>query len=778
MTNTPADQEMVTLTIDGREVSVPKGTMVIRAAEQAGIDIPRFCDHPLLEPVAACRQCLVDVPDAGNGRGFPKPQHSCSLEAMNGMVVETQHTSENVAKTQAGIMELLLINHPLDCPICDKGGECPLQNQAMSAGRGQTRFDGPKREFPTPIDLVGNILLDRERCVLCTRCTRFDEQIAGDNCISLAQRGARQQISSVTESEAGSYFSGNVVQICPVGALTSSDYRFQARPFDLVSTDSTCENCATGCALRVDHRHGHITRRLAGEDDAVNLEWSCDKGRFGFKYLERTLTAPLARVDGQLQEVTWTQALNIAAEALATAGQSVGVIAPNTNTVENTFAYGEFARTLGSTDYDFRTDHATAEETAFLRALVAGDNHPVAFADLDTAQKVVLVAFEPEDEAGVFFLRLRSAVRKNGLEVVTVSSHASLGSAKLHATVELTQPGGEPAALTALEGVDEQTIILVGSRATDIPGLYQAVAEKHTYTGARVAWIPAHAGDRGALEAGLLPEAGKSTPEILQAAAHGELQALVLGLFDDADYADRDLLAAAQEKAFTIQLTPVRTRVSEHADVVFPVRTIAEVNGHFINWENRWRPVHALTGVPVTRLSDRKVLSEIARTMGIAFALPKNAEIAATVQAAATGVAGGAVTATATRLETPQSGELVLDSWPELLGESLALSGSQFVGSDHRRAHARISAATAARIGVSDDDSVTVTAGSTAITVPVHVTETMAEDVVWLPTNIPGQRLNPAAGARVGATVTARPATDNAHLAPHAAATESTESES
>ena len=265
-TSTSAQDNLVTLEIDGRSVSVPKGTMVIRAAEKLGIRIPRFCDHPLLDPVGACRQCMVEVPDAGNGRGFPKPQASCSLAVAEGMVVKTQASSMLAEEAQRGIMELLLINHPLDCPICDKGGECPLQNQSMSDGQAETRFDCDKRHFPTPLPLVSNILLDRERCVLCTRCTRFSEQVSGDRCIALAERGARQQVSSVPESDAGSYFAGNTVQICPVGALTSADYRFQARPFDLVSTDTTCEHCADGCALRVDHRHSKITRRLAGED--------------------------------------------------------------------------------------------------------------------------------------------------------------------------------------------------------------------------------------------------------------------------------------------------------------------------------------------------------------------------------------------------------------------------------------------------------------------------------------------------------------------------------
>ena len=222
--------DLVTLTIDGVQVSVPKDTLVIRAAEQVGIQIPRFCDHPLLAPVGACRQCLVEVPDAGNGRGFPKPQASCTLPVAEGMVVSTQVTSEVADKAQQGIMEFLLINHPLDCPVCDKGGECPLQNQAMSNGRGESRFEGVKRTFPKPINISAQVLLDRERCVLCARCTRFSEQIAGDPFIALIERGALQQVGIYEKEPFESYFSGNTIQICPVGALTSADYRFRSRP--------------------------------------------------------------------------------------------------------------------------------------------------------------------------------------------------------------------------------------------------------------------------------------------------------------------------------------------------------------------------------------------------------------------------------------------------------------------------------------------------------------------------------------------------------------------
>src|SRR6188472_4585216 len=267
--------DLVTLTIDGVQVSVPAGTLIIRAAEQVGIQIPRFCDHPLLDPVGACRQCLVDIatpgPD-GSVRAMPKPQASCTITATEGMEVKTQHTSRVADKAQQGVMELLLINHPLDCPICDKGGECPLQNQAMSSGRTESRFVDTKRTFAKPLAISTQVLLDRERCVLCQRCTRFSEQIAGDPFIELLERGAQQQIGVAEDKPFQSYFSGNTIQICPVGALTSAAYRFRSRPFDLVSTPSIAEHDACGSAIRVDHRRGKVLRRLAAEDPEVNEE--------------------------------------------------------------------------------------------------------------------------------------------------------------------------------------------------------------------------------------------------------------------------------------------------------------------------------------------------------------------------------------------------------------------------------------------------------------------------------------------------------------------------
>ena len=510
--------DLVTLTIDGVQVSVPAGTLVIRAAEQVGVQIPRFCDHPLLDPVGACRQCLVDVPDAGNGRPMPKPQASCTIPVAEGMVVSTQATSEVADKAQQGIMEFLLINHPLDCPVCDKGGECPLQNQAMSNGRGESRFaasGGVKRTFPKPINISAQVLLDRERCVLCARCTRFSEQIAGDPFIALIERGALQQVGIYEKEPFESYFSGNTIQICPVGALTSADYRFRSRPFDLVSTPSVAEHDACGAAIRVDHRRGRVMRRLSGNDPEVNEEWITDKDRFAFGYLhtDDRLSYPQVRENGELRPASWPEALALAAKGLADAG-SVGVLPGGRLTAEDAFAYSAFARlALGTNDIDFRSRPLSAEEADFLAAEVvlrAPGNGGVTYADLDAANSVILVGLEPEEEAGTIFLRLRKAHREHRTRVWSVAPFATNGLRKLGGTLVAARPGTEAEVVAGLTHdtdieLDSASVILVGERMATVPGALTAVARLARTSGAKLAWVPRRAGDRGALETGCLP---------------------------------------------------------------------------------------------------------------------------------------------------------------------------------------------------------------------------------------------------------------------------------
>ncbi|MYS22640.1 NADH-quinone oxidoreductase subunit G, partial [Streptomyces sp. DvalAA-14] len=423
-------EDLIAVTIDGIAISVPKGTLVIRAAEMLGIEVPRFCDHPLLDPVGACRQCIVEI------EGQRKPVASCTITCTDGMVISTQLSSPVAEKAQRGVMELLLINHPLDCPVCDKGGECPLQNQAMQVGDPDTRFEGRKRTYEKPVPISAQVLLDRERCVLCARCTRFSNQVAGDPMIELLERGTLQQVGIGEGDPFESYFSGNTIQICPVGALTSAAYRFRSRPFDLVSSPSVCEHCAGGCATRTDHRRGKVMRRLAGNDPEVNEEWLCDKGRFGFRYAQRPdrLSHPLIRnADGDLVAASWPEALAAAAAGLATAHGRAAVLTGGRLTVEDSYAYAKFARAvLGTNDVDFRARAHSAEEADFLAARVAGRGHDLDRSGvtnrlLEKAPTVLLAGLEAEEEAPGVFLRLRKANRKFQQQTYALATHASRG---------------------------------------------------------------------------------------------------------------------------------------------------------------------------------------------------------------------------------------------------------------------------------------------------------------------------------------------------------------
>src|ERR1700753_2076118 len=426
----PAPVETVTVTIDSFEIAVPKGTLVIRAAELLGIQIPRFCDHPLLDPIGACRQCLVDV------EGQRKPLASCTTVCTEGMVVRTQLSSPVAERAQRGVMELLLVNHPLDCPMCDKGGECPLQNQAMSNGQGETRFIDDKRTFEKPVPISSAVLLDRERCISCTRCTRFSEEIAGDAFIEFVERGPKQMIGTAAGEPFNSYFSGNTVQLCPVGALTGAAYRFRARPFDLVSEPSVCEHCAAGCRQRTDHRRGRVTRRLAADDPNVNEEWNCDKGRWAFTYATEPdrLTTPLVRnEDGILVPASWPEAIRVAAQGLlaarrgplladsgpvsgggpaalrAAATRGAAGLTGGRLTLEESYAYAKFARVaLGTNDIDMRARAHSAEEAKFLSALVAGQGIQVSYDDLEHASTVLLAGLEAGDESPSGGRRLRT----------------------------------------------------------------------------------------------------------------------------------------------------------------------------------------------------------------------------------------------------------------------------------------------------------------------------------------------------------------------------------
>ncbi|MFV8241831.1 NADH-quinone oxidoreductase subunit G [Mycolicibacterium peregrinum] len=775
--------EMVSLTIDGEQISVPKGTLVIRAAELMGVQIPRFCDHPLLDPVGACRQCLVEV------EGQRKPMASCTTTVSPDMVVHTQFSSEAADKAQRGVMELLLINHPLDCPICDKGGECPLQNQAMSNGRPETRFEDVKRTYPKPISISAQVLLDRERCVLCARCTRFSAQIAGDPFIELLERGALQQVGIAPGEPFQSYFSGNTVQICPVGALTGTAYRFRARPFDLVSSPSVCEHCASGCAQRTDHRRGKVMRRLAGDDPEVNEEWNCDKGRWAFTYatVGDRITTPLVRENGALRPASWSEALTVAGAGLLAAASNTGVLVGGRCTVQDAYAYSKFARmVLGTNDIDFRARPHSGEEADFLAARIAGQPVTLRYAELEKAPTVLLAGLEPEEESPIVFLRLRKAARKNGQQVLSVAPFASRGLTKMAGTLIPTVPGAEAEALAALE-TDERlrgpgAVILVGERLATSPGALSAAQRLATATGARLAWVPRRAGERGAVEAGALPNllpggrpvtdadaraqtaavwntselpgnTGRDTNAILTAAADGELSALLVGGVEVTDLPDpATALAALRATPFVVSLELRESEVTELADVVFPVAPVVEKAGAYLNWEGRIRPFKP--ALQTNAIPDLRVLHYLADEIGVDLGL--TGPDAADGELARLGAWAGARTAEPSATPEPRPapgpGEAVLASWRLLLDAGRLQDGEPYLAGTAVSPVVRLSPGTATEIGAAVGDPVTVSTDRGSVTLPLSVTE-MPERVVWLPTNSPGSAIHRQLGVTAGALV-------------------------
>jgi NADH-quinone oxidoreductase subunit G len=782
--------ELVTLTIDGTEISVPKGTLVIRAAELIGVQIPRFCDHPLLDPVGACRQCLVEI------EGQRKPMASCTIPVTDDMVVRTQLSSEAADKAQHGVMELLLINHPLDCPMCDKGGECPLQNQAMSNGRPDSRFHDVKRTFTKPINISSQVLLDRERCILCARCTRFSDQIAGDPFIEMLERGALQQVGIYANEPFESYFSGNTVQICPVGALTGAAYRFRARPFDLVSSPSVCEHCASGCAQRTDHRRGSVLRRLAGDEPEVNEEWNCDKGRWAFTYATQPdrITTPLVRdAGGALVPASWPHAVAVAVDGLTSAAGGTGVLLGGRLTVEDAYAYSKFARiVLNTNDIDFRARPHSDEEAQFLAARVAGRPITISYSDLESAPVVLLAGFEPEEESPIVYLRLRKAARKRGLRVHAIAPFATNGLKKMSGKLIQTVPGAEAAALDALAMGElgdllskPGAIIIVGERLAGVPGGLSAAARLSHTTGAGLAWVPRRAGERGALDAGALPgllpgghpvsdetarsrvaEAwhvselpaakGRDADGILAAATEGTLGAVLVGGVEPDDFADPDAVLAALDAAgFVVSLELRQSAVTERADVVFPIAPAAEKSGTYVNWEGRHRASSA--ALPPAATPDLRVLDTMADELGIDLGLPTveaaHAELSALGAWDGTHAADPTVAAAAA--PKPGAGEAVLAGWRMLLDAGRLQDGEPHLAGTARTPVVRLSAGTADAIGAADGDEVTVSTARGEITLPLTITE-MPDHVVWLPLNSPGSAVHRTLGVTAGAVVRIR----------------------
>jgi NADH-quinone oxidoreductase subunit G len=771
--------DQVTVTIDGKDISVPKGTLVIRAAEQLGITVPRFCDHPLLDPVGACRQCMVEV------EGQRKPFTACTTTCTDGMVVKTHLTSAVAARAQEGQLEFLLINHPLDCPQCDKGGECPLQDQTLVHGPPDTRLVDQKRRYDKPTPISAQIALDRERCVLCARCTRFSQEISGDPFIELFERGALEQVAIYEDEPYHSYYSGNVVQICPVGALTAASYRFRARPFDLRTTTGVCNHCSAGCNLRVDTRGGEVQRQLARTNMAVNEMWNCDKGRFGFEYVAHPdrLRSPQVRGPlGGLEPASWQAAVAHTAGRLQTAldehgPAKVAVLTGGRLTDEDAYAVGRFARdVLGTDNVDFRLWPRTGDELDVLAA-VAGTTGPT-YDDVEAADVVVVAGLDPEEEVPILHLRLRKAWRTRQQRIVVVGP--VLGSLEEIAWRWVATPaGGEAQALAgladgtlagaeevvaALGDGDARVVVLAGERLARAPQALPAAARLATRLGAAFAWVPRRAGARGALDAGLVPgllpggrrlsdpgpvaeawqrlpaEPGLDARAVLQAAADGELAALLLVGVDPArDFEDPALAREALRRVGFLAVADLLPSASlRHADVILPACAPQERVGSFTTWEGRRQPFPRAVPPQGLVQEDWDILRQIARAMGADLgwetAQDVRAEAAPLMESGHAAAALAALPAPAPPAVPDRQADtvdvVVLDG---LLGDGELLTGAKELKATAREPVALVNDADARRLGISDGATVRLEGPREAVELPARVTSAVVPGCVVVP---------------------------------------------
>ncbi len=671
--------ETVTLTIDGRQVVVPKGQLLIEAAEAAGTYIPRFCYHPRMKPVGMCRMCLVEVEGPRGSTLMP----ACYNPVADGMKVST--TSEMTKKAQDVVLELLLVNHPLDCPVCDKGGECPLQDQTLAYGPGESRFVEEKRHWDKPIPISELVNLDRERCIQCGRCVRFADEVAGDPLIDFYERGDRTEVAVFSASHPfASYFSGNVVQICPVGALTATPYRFRARPWDLDQVESTCTSCSVGCRVAVQSSGDQLVRKIGVDCDPVNWAWLCDKGRFDYEAVNspERLGAPLVRKDDELVEVSWAEALDVAAEGLQRAvraggGANVAVIGGARLANEDAYAWGKFARAV------LGTDNVDAQLGDGVPADVLLGLPRATIDEAASAPLLLTLGTDPKEELPVLYLRLRDAARERGLQIVELTPTRT--GLSRHAAVTALHRPGELAALVQavtadhdptddVAGVAADTIagirahlarawqeapvprgrpaeqpsvvVLVGraSLAEGDAGVRAAVAAFAGLPG--VAWLSGlrRGNVHGALDMGLAPGVlpgrvgldqgrcwyesqwgvelpmgrGMGTAEILAAAARGRIGGLVLlGADPESDFPDA--LHAVKGLAgarFVVAVDGFLTDSARKADVILPAATYAERRGTFTNLEGRVTHLGAVVTAPGVAWPDWMIASELAHRLG------------------------------------------------------------------------------------------------------------------------------------------------------------------
>ncbi|HWH34434.1 MAG TPA: NADH-quinone oxidoreductase subunit NuoG [Acidimicrobiales bacterium] len=666
MAETETDQQektTVTVTVDGRAIEARPGELVIAAAERHGVYIPRFCYHPRMRPVGMCRMCIVEI-DSGRG---PALQPSCMVPVAEGMTVDTE--SARTKKAQDGVLEFLLINHPLDCPVCDKGGECPLQDQTLAFGPGESRFIEEKRHFEKPIPISDLVYLDRERCILCDRCTRFAAEVAGDPLISFIDRGNHTQVNTFPDDPFASYFSGNTVQICPVGALLAKPYRFRARPWDLDQVESTCTACSVGCRIALQSSSNRLVRKLGVDVDPVNWGWLCDKGRFDFEAVgsDARLGQPLVREAGKedLVPTSWAEALAAAADGITRAKtsrgpESIAVLGGARGTNEDAYAWSKLARSvLGTNSVDAQLDDGLPAEA------VVG--LPRATIDQAcSAATVVLLAPDLKEELPVLYLRLRQAVIEGHTRVVELSP-VETGMTRYAAASLRYRPGEAAALVRALVGGEpgadgnersaaetRAAELLAGDSLVCVLGRPSLAEPAQGTIDAAAALLEARPGISflsalrrgnvaGALDMGLAPgllpgrvalDAGRAwfaqawggvatgpgldARGMLEAAAEGRVGCLILlGADPLDDFPDRDLARRAMVGAgYVIAVDCFLTDSTRRADVVLPAAAFGEKAGTTTNVEGRVSRIHQKVTAPGTSRADWMIAAELAFRLG------------------------------------------------------------------------------------------------------------------------------------------------------------------
>jgi NADH-quinone oxidoreductase subunit G len=596
-----AEEQLVSLTIDGVPLQVPKGTLLVEAAKQIKQEIPVYCYHTKLGPAGLCRVCLVEI------EGMPKLQIACNTPVAEGMVVHTQN--EKVDTGRGMILELLLVNHPLDCPICDKGGECDLQDYAMAYGRGSSDVADPKQSKPKGVDLGPTIVLDEERCVVCQRCVRFDEIIAAENQLVVKDRGHNDIIATATGDPYRHNFTGNVTELCPVGALTSKTYRFKSRPWDLNRTQSSCTQCAVGCQQFVDVRYGNVLRTMSVEnDDAISDGWLCDRGRYnvGFYTSPERITQPLYKHNGTFVQITWDDAFVLWGKAIRdaqSAGRGAGAIGGGRLLNEEAYLLQHVFRGIGVQNLDWRAGRQVTATPAR-----SGSSYD----QIENAAAILVIGESPEELAPVMWLRAIKAVTRRGAKLIRIASldrkpnfeHTDV--ANVDAALQLIPQDGQ--IVVFWDGIDAGLGAQLRSAMESRGGIAFIASEQPNA--------------RGAEAMGMLPqEGGMDSAAMLDAARRGEIGALSLfGVNPVRNGLDpAGVREALKSTPFVVVSELFMTETAELATLVLPARAAFEKSGTTLNIAGQLLPVNESLKAPEGTLSDLEMLVGLAQQFDLAL---------------------------------------------------------------------------------------------------------------------------------------------------------------